>query len=60
MGPAGRKALGAAARARVIEHYSLESSVAQYEAVYEGMTAPARTGSLQSLSLSRARVDVVP
>jgi glycosyltransferase involved in cell wall biosynthesis len=60
MGPAGRKALGAAARARVIEHYSLESSVAQYEAVYEGMTAPARTDSLQSLSLSQARIDSLP
>jgi glycosyltransferase involved in cell wall biosynthesis len=39
MGRAGRLALGAAARARIIERYSLESSIAQYETVYEGLAA---------------------
>jgi glycosyltransferase involved in cell wall biosynthesis len=33
----GRQALGAAARARMVERYSLESSIAQYEAVYEAI-----------------------
>ena len=35
LGRAGRQALGAAARARMIERYSVESSIAQYEALYD-------------------------
>ncbi len=35
IGQAGRASLGAQARARIIEHYSLASSVAQYEEIYE-------------------------
>jgi glycosyltransferase involved in cell wall biosynthesis len=60
LGSASRKVLGAAARARVIEHYSLKSSVAQYEAVYKRMIAPARTENLLGLSLSEARIDGLP
>lgn len=55
LGRVDRQALGQAARARVIERYSLESSVAQYEAVYESMTAQTTTDSQQSLLLSQAR-----
>lgn len=33
----GRKALGQAARARIIEYFSLESVVTQYEALYENL-----------------------
>ena len=35
LGRAGRQALGTAARARIIERYSVESSIAQYEELYE-------------------------
>ena len=35
IGPAERANLGARARARIIEHYSLASSVVQYEEIYE-------------------------
>jgi len=39
LGPAGRKALGSAARARVIEHFRLESIVRRYEALYATVLA---------------------
>lgn len=55
LGRVDRQALGQAARARVIERYSLESSVAQYEAVYESMTAQTTTDRQPSLLLSQAR-----
>jgi glycosyltransferase involved in cell wall biosynthesis len=42
IGPLGRQALGAVARARIIERYSLDSSVAQYEALHEGIAAQAQ------------------
>lgn len=38
-GEEGRKALGQAARLRVMEHFPLESVVAQYEALYENALA---------------------
>lgn len=37
LGSEGREALGKAARARIIECFSIESVVAQYEALYESM-----------------------
>lgn len=43
IGSDGRRLLGTAARKRIIERYSLESAVAQYESVYESVTAQART-----------------
>lgn len=42
LGPAGRKALGAAARNRVIDLFSLGTVVAQYEDLYESTVAQAR------------------
>ncbi|HEY8185275.1 MAG TPA: glycosyltransferase [Pyrinomonadaceae bacterium] len=51
IGRAGRQALGAAARARMIERYSLESSIAHYEAVYEGITTQAQRERQQNLGL---------
>lgn len=39
LGPVGRKALGQAARLRVIENFTLESVVARYESLYESMLA---------------------
>lgn len=39
LGAEGRKTLGRAARLRVIEHFPLESVVAQYEALYENALA---------------------
>ena len=39
IGPAGRMALGHAARSRVIERFTLESVVARYEALYEAVLA---------------------
>jgi glycosyltransferase involved in cell wall biosynthesis len=51
IGRAGRQALGASARALMIERYSLESSIAQYEAVYEGITTQARSERQQNLSV---------
>lgn len=54
IGPARRQELGAAARARVIERYSLESAVAEYEAVYESMVAQTRTANHEDLLLSGA------
>ncbi|MFN2509832.1 MAG: glycosyltransferase family 4 protein [Pyrinomonadaceae bacterium] len=39
IGPEGRMALGRAARSRVIEHFTLESVVARYEALYETVLA---------------------
>jgi glycosyltransferase involved in cell wall biosynthesis len=41
IGPEGRTALGRAARARVIEHFTLESVVARYDALYETVLAKA-------------------
>jgi len=41
IGPAGRQALGAAARARVTELFSLSSVVARYEELYENSIATA-------------------
>lgn len=41
--PARRRAMGAAGRRRVREHFSLDACVAAYERLYEGLlTAPAR------------------
>ncbi|MFQ4145382.1 glycosyltransferase family 4 protein [Chlorogloeopsis sp. ULAP02] len=37
IGSKGREALGKAARTRIIEHFSLDSVVAQYEALYESV-----------------------
>jgi len=45
--PERRRALGAAARARIIERYSLELSVGRYEQVYENVLAEARAGTVQ-------------
>ena len=42
LGASGRTALGTASRARVIENYSLESTVANYEGVYERAMTQAR------------------
>lgn len=42
IGEAGRANFGARARARIIEHYSLASSVAQYEEIYERTIHEAR------------------
>jgi glycosyltransferase involved in cell wall biosynthesis len=39
LGVEGREALGAAARARVIQYFPLESVVARYEALYESVIA---------------------
>jgi len=39
IGPAGRMALGRAARSRVIERFTLESVVARYDALYETVLA---------------------
>jgi glycosyltransferase involved in cell wall biosynthesis len=39
LGPEGRYALGQAARNRAIAHFSLDSVVAQYEALYESVLA---------------------
>lgn len=39
LGPGGREALGRAARARVMEYFSLRSVVAQYETLYENVIA---------------------
>lgn len=39
IGPAGRMALGRAARSRVIERFTLESVVARYEVLYETVLA---------------------
>lgn len=39
LGPEGRKDLGEAARARVMEYFSLASVVAQYEKLYESVIA---------------------
>jgi glycosyltransferase involved in cell wall biosynthesis len=55
MGRRRRQALGAVARARMIERYSLESSIAQYEAVYEGITTQARSARQQNLLLTGER-----
>jgi glycosyltransferase involved in cell wall biosynthesis len=41
LGPEGRRMLGRAARARVIERFTLESVVAHYEALYETVLARA-------------------
>jgi len=37
VGPEGRRALGAAARERIVQHYNLAAIVARYEAVYEAV-----------------------
>jgi glycosyltransferase involved in cell wall biosynthesis len=39
IGPSARMALGRAARSRVIEHFTLESVVARYDALYETVLA---------------------
>jgi glycosyltransferase involved in cell wall biosynthesis len=52
IGKAGRQALGAAARARVIQRYSVASSVAQFEEVYDGITARDRCERHQTLRLT--------
>ena len=39
LGAKGREALGKAARARIIEHFSLDAVVAQYERLYENFRA---------------------
>jgi glycosyltransferase involved in cell wall biosynthesis len=39
LGAEGRAVLGKAARARVIEHFSLDSVVGQYEALYESVSS---------------------
>ncbi len=39
LGAEGREALGKAARARIIEHFSLDSVVARYESLYESVLA---------------------
>ncbi len=39
LGAEGRESLGKAARKRVIEHYALDSVVAEYEALYENVLA---------------------
>ena len=52
-GPDYRRALGIAARARIIERYSLEKSVARYEAVYESLIY-AQPGAEQNVLLSGA------
>ncbi len=51
IGLAGRQALGAVARARTIERYSIESSIAQYEEVYEVIASQARSENQHNLSL---------
>jgi glycosyltransferase involved in cell wall biosynthesis len=52
-GPDYRRALGNAARARIIERFTLEKSVARYEAVYESLI-DAQTGTRQDVLLSGA------
>ncbi len=47
-------ALGAMARSRIIEHYTLEAAVAQYEGVYESALAQARARAAKAHPLSRA------
>ncbi|MBA3442752.1 MAG: glycosyltransferase [Pyrinomonadaceae bacterium] len=44
LGPESRAALGRAARARVLEHFSLRSVVAQYETLYENVMAQKASG----------------
>jgi glycosyltransferase involved in cell wall biosynthesis len=46
LGEEGRRALGNAARLRVMESFPLESVVAQYEALYEGALVEAAAGAL--------------
>jgi glycosyltransferase involved in cell wall biosynthesis len=46
LGEEERQALGRAARLRVMEHFPLESVVAQYEALYEKALAETRAGVL--------------
>jgi glycosyltransferase involved in cell wall biosynthesis len=54
IGRAGRQAVAAAARARIIERYSLESSITQYEAVYEGIAIQSRQAMKHQLTGARA------
>jgi hypothetical protein len=46
--------LGAAARARIIERYSLESFVAHFETVYENIMREARTDNRHEVLVSQA------
>jgi glycosyltransferase involved in cell wall biosynthesis len=52
IGPAGRQALGAAARSRVTELFSLSSIVARYEALYQNsvLTAPLGEGKTSEVA----------
>lgn len=52
MGSAGRKDLGAAARRRIIDHFSLTKAVAQYEETYESLLGEARARNSNRLSLT--------
>ena len=51
LGPSGRRALGEAARLRVIENFSLSSVVAQYEALYTSVLAQQATERLRAKGL---------
>lgn len=54
IGPEGRARLGAAARLRIVDRFSLVSAVAQYEDAYESLMAQARTRNEPELSLAPA------
>jgi glycosyltransferase involved in cell wall biosynthesis len=63
-GPAGRMAMGRAARMRVVEHFTLESVAARYDALYESVLARAvsgdfarRTPALANMTNLNATVD---
>jgi glycosyltransferase involved in cell wall biosynthesis len=45
LGCEGRRRLGAAARARVVEHFEVDAIVGQYEALYERCSEPERVGA---------------
>lgn len=55
LGRAGRQALGVSARARMIERYSLEASIAQYEGVYEGSAQPKPGPWINKIQLTGTR-----
>jgi glycosyltransferase involved in cell wall biosynthesis len=52
IGPEGRRCLGAAARKRIIDYFSLASAVAQYEEAYESAMAQTRGASEGELPLA--------
>ena len=49
LGDEGRAALGARARARIVEHYDLDRVVPRFEALYQEIAAPLPSGAEQKM-----------